>query len=701
MLLPQNAEPKPGRFVRWLEWYVAAAVALVALAAIYETFFSDPQKTGQAQYSVLSYSQSQERATMLGNITDPVQRDSVCIPLSALGRSIDAQVPTNARIFLAGMLGPENGGKMGYYYFLNYYLFPRSVDISLGQPPVMTLTGATGRNPASLDELTQAGYDLVLQMAPDGRMESRVLKPFSPPQDKPPAIPSGDGLIAFLLPLAVALAGTRVVRWLFVELENVLSLGELLACGLALGAFFLTQGILALRMAGAQLEHILGIGVMIWAAVEIVLFIRQSHAQFSKIKFDVCLLWWLALIPAGLMLCALFRLAGTEGLLEFDSVAIWAFKAKIFYLCSGSDLWTWFRNPAFAYMHMDYPLLAPLLHTFTYGVLGHVNEFVTKFWNQWMLLLLGWAILGAGKFPQKKPWLAASVATAIILLPMTLEYTRTEGATIPLFFFIVLGSLQLAIGMAEKQTGRIRLGLLLLMAAGMVKFEGVVLLGFWGILLLLDKDSRAAFWPLQRIGLAGLLGIAGWIPYAIFRLHHPTPNSESGWLGELIKNAGTVLGILPMVSLAFVARRFLNEDFASWGAPDNQHAVWQGKWVGFESFFDQGTLGLGWACLMLLVLAYAHGGKLRSTVLRLSLIFFSFTMFIAMVQSADYLNPLQYGEVLKSSDRIDGGRHVYPGLILWFVAGFVLLARAAPDKPVPLPAEKEKPSGLKPKRLGR
>ncbi len=454
-----------------------------------------------------------------------------------------------------------------------------------------------------------------------------MLKPFSPPQSGPPPIPAGDEVIAFLLPLAVALAGTRVVRLLFKELENVLSLGELLAGGLALGAFFLTQGFLALRMAGVRLEHLFGVVIMLWAAVEIILLFRERRAQFQQIH--VRQLWWLLLIPAGLMSWCLFRLAGTEGLLEFDAVSFWAFKSKIFYLCSGSDLWTWFQNPAFAYMNMEYPLLPSLLHTFTYGVIGHVDEFVTKFWNQWMLVLLGWAVLGAGKFPRKKPWLVASIVTAIILLPLTVEYTRGEGGTIPLLFFTVSGSLQLALGMADKQSGRIRLGLLLLMAAAMVKLEGMVLLGFWGILLLLDKDSRAAFWPLHRIGLVILLGVAGWIPFVIFQMHHPVQNASSGWLGDLIKNFGTVIGMLPMVSLAFVSRRFLNNDFASWSAPDNQHAVWQGKWTGFESLFDQATLGVGWACLLLLVLAWLHGGKLRWAVLQLSLIFFVFAIFIS------------------------------------------------------------------------
>jgi hypothetical protein len=697
MLPAQNAAPASNGFIRWLEWCAVAAAMLVGLWAVKITFLDDPQQTGRGMYS-----QFQERATMLGNETDPVKRDSMCIPLSAMGRSLDAQIPTNARVFLAGMLGPEHTCKHGYYYFLNYYLFPRPVDISLGQPVVYNIIGdAQGRNPASLDELAQAGYDLVLQLTPDDRLESRVLKPFSPPQGKPPPISTGDEIIAFLLPLAVALAGTRVVRLLFKELENVLSFGELLASGLALGAFFLTQGILALRMAGARLEQVMGIAVMIWAAVEIILLLRQRRARISKLNFNIRQLWWLLLIPAGLMLWCLFRLAGTEGLLEFDAVAFWAFKAKIFFYCAGSELWTWFKNPAFAYMNMEYPLLPPLLHTFTYGVLGHVDEFVTKFWNQWMLLLLGWAVLGAGKFPHKKPWLVASIATAIILLPLTVEYTRAEGGTIPLLFFTVLGSLQLAIGMAEKQPGRIRLGLLLFMASAMVKLEGMVLLGFWGILLLLDKDSRAAFWPLRRIALIVLLGVAGWIPFAIFKLHHPVSNASAGWLGLLVKNMGAVLSIAPMSCLALVLRRFFNNDLADWGAPDNQHAVWQGKWVGLESLVDQATLGLGWACLLLLVFACFHGGKLRWTVLRLSLLFFAFTIFIGVITTALLVEPLQYNLSLKVSDRIDGGRHLYPVLMSWFVAGFVLLARAAPDQPVSSSKEKEKPRSPKPKHRAR
>jgi hypothetical protein len=687
MLPSQSAAPTSNRLLRWLEWLATAAVLLVAMAAIYKSFFADPQHTGQGMFS-----QFQQRATILGSETDPIKRDSMCIPLSAFGRSVAAQIPTNARIFMAGMLGQENSGGLGYYFFMTDYLFPREVAISLGKPPVYNYTGvASGRNPTSLDELSNAGYDLVMQLGPDSRIESKVLKPLGQPAGPPPPISGNDEVIAFFLPLAVALAGTRIVRLLFAELETILSLGELLACGLALGAFFLTQGILALRLAGFRLEQILGVTVMIWAVVEIIFLFRQRRRQLPQ--FDARQLWWLLLIPAALMLWALFRLAGTEGLLEFDAVAYWALKAKILHICAGRDLMTWFQNRTLSYAHMDYPLLATLLHSFTYGVLGHVNEFVTKFWNQWMLLFLGWSILGAGKFPRQKPWLSAAVATIIILLPMTLDFTRKEGGTIPMVFFAVSSSLQLAIGMVDKQPGRIRLGLLLLMATAMVKFEGVILFGLWCGLLLLDKDSRIVFWPLRRIGLVGAVGVVGWLPYFALRLIGTAPNTESNWPGQLIHNTGTILSIFPMNLLAFIARRFLNSDFAAWGAPDNQHAVWQGKWVGWESFVDQATLGMGWACLLLLIFASLYGGKIRWAVMRSFIVFVGFAIFLCIVWSSARSNPLVYNSSLADgSDTITGGRYLYPVFMSWFVASFVLLVRAKPDQQVfSVPsAEKEK-----------
>src|SRR5207253_8953573 len=103
----------------------------------------------------------------------------------------------------------------------------------------------------------------------EGQTEFNELRPLSGPAPVPNPPRAGDALIAFLLPLGVALAGSRVVLWLFRDLESVLSGGERIASGLGVGAFLLTQLGFALRLMGARLEGALAAGILIWAAVEL------------------------------------------------------------------------------------------------------------------------------------------------------------------------------------------------------------------------------------------------------------------------------------------------------------------------------------------------------------------------------------------------------------------------------------------------
>jgi len=69
-----------------------------------------------------------------------------------------------------------------------------------------------------------------------------------------------------------------------------------------------------------------------------------------------------------------------------------------------------------------------------------------------------------------------------------------------------------------------------------------------------------------------------------------------------------------------------------------------------------------------------------------------------VVWGTTHSEPLNYTGAMSGSERITGGRYLYPVLMSWFVAGFVLLVRAAPDKPVPPPAMQEKPRSSKPAR---
>jgi hypothetical protein len=227
----------------------------------------------------------------------------------------------------------------------------------------------------------------------------------------------------------------------------------------------------------------------------------------------------------------------------------------------------------------------------------------------------------------------------------------------------------------------LRLGLLLLLATAMVRSEAMSLLVFWVILLLLDRESRAALWPLRRMGWAGLLGIAAWLPYAVFRLNGPEAHAESGWMSLALRNVSAVFHMLPMTWLAMLASRFLHNEFAIWTSPDNQHAVWQGHWLGWQSLVDRWTQGVGWVCVLLLVLAWSRGGRLRWIVFRLFCVFLARVTVVSAYWSTVTCSPMNYTMALSGSASLTAGRYLYPILMAWFVAGVILLLRELPGGP--------------------
>jgi hypothetical protein len=132
-------------------------------------------------------------------------------------------------------------------------------------------------------------------------------------------------------------------------------------------------------------------------------------------------------------------------------------KAKIMHLYTGSELVQWFSNPRLAHAHLDYPTLVPSLHAATYDSLGHVDEFVTKFWPTWMLLFLLAALASlnrAGKIGHAPSF----VLLGLLLLPATQIYVQWEGGTLPMIFFTVLGFVQCALWLMGKDRARLGLG---------------------------------------------------------------------------------------------------------------------------------------------------------------------------------------------------------------------------------------------------
>jgi len=144
---------------------ILAAVLLVGAMAAGLVWAQRSYPETHPEYSLSFLNQ---RADFLGSITNAIQRDQYCIPLSALGRQLDKALPPDARVFFSGMVGETNGPKLGYYYFLRNYLFPRDVEISLGTNLVYHEGWFQGTPCDSPAELRTNGFDLLIRYGDKG-----------------------------------------------------------------------------------------------------------------------------------------------------------------------------------------------------------------------------------------------------------------------------------------------------------------------------------------------------------------------------------------------------------------------------------------------------------------------------------------------------------------------------------------------------
>jgi hypothetical protein len=140
----------------WRSLLVTVLVAVVAIGLVLAQFSYADNPNNQQSLSNLS-----QRVPMLEQTTNWIQRDQLCMPLAAYGRALAAALPANSRVYLTGMVGPTNQGSLGYYYFLRNYLFPRDLEIYLGQGS-FTRNGFTGQPADSPEMLKTNGFDLVV-----------------------------------------------------------------------------------------------------------------------------------------------------------------------------------------------------------------------------------------------------------------------------------------------------------------------------------------------------------------------------------------------------------------------------------------------------------------------------------------------------------------------------------------------------------
>ena len=126
---------------RWATLVSASLVAFASLVITWDFMITWRYWHGQG-VDFSSITISYIRAEQLAKIPSYTERNQ---SFSGMGPALDLVLPKDARVFMPDMTGPTNYGKIGYYYFVTYYLFPREVGVSVDQPTRLTKDGFLGR----------------------------------------------------------------------------------------------------------------------------------------------------------------------------------------------------------------------------------------------------------------------------------------------------------------------------------------------------------------------------------------------------------------------------------------------------------------------------------------------------------------------------------------------------------------------------
>ncbi|MFZ0828392.1 MAG: hypothetical protein WAO02_13310 [Verrucomicrobiia bacterium] len=588
--------------------------------------------------------------------------------VSGADRYLDLVLPPDAQVFMTAMTGPTNYSRVMYYYYMTYYLFPREVGTSLDHVTCITKDGLLGRTADSDQEILTNGFNVRIDIGPDAVMHPKALGNLA---IRNPANPDWfdsyfDVAIACLLPVLTTLAGMWVFRFLFPTLGGQVPLMEQLAYGLGLGMMAVAALTLGIKLCNWHGYHLVFFTTLVGASAEI----WRNHNGYGaglveasrRVVRSPSLI---ALSVAGtLVFLVLFRLAGLQGVMEYDAVMAWLLKAKIMHLYTGSELVQWFSNPRLAHAHLDYPTLVPSLHAATYDSLGHVDDLVTKFWPAWLLffLLAGLASLNrGGQALFHAPYFAL---LGVLLLPATQKYVQMEGGTLPMIFFTVMGFMQCAFWLVEQDRSRLGLGLTFLFGAAMAKFEGFIFLALVGGWLLLLPSARPRWRPSPDFWRVLTFWFLAALPFLWLRVQIPVLHFESGWAGYAAHNPGATLSNCPWIFMILFARLFVSSDFADWSA-EHGRLHWIGRWDGLASLYNHSTLGLAWFCLLITVALWAAIPARRPIIVwMLSMLVGTLAAFSLVF--ASLFNVTDFAALIGYTKDHIAGRYLLPILLAWF-----------------------------------
>ena len=683
----------------WTNLVSLFLLAFAALVLSWQLLHQDGKGDGILPESCIV--SSYRKGQVLAKIPNLVSRVGAYRPGAGSWWNLDLALPAEARIFLTDMTGPTNAYKLLYYYPAAYYLFPREVGVSVDHLTRLTADGFVGRTSESDQEILTNGYDVRLDFTAGETMTCKILHelPLTRPANPEWFNSISDTGIAFVLPLLTALAGMWLFRFLFPSLCEPMPLLEQLACALGLGMMGVAALTLGLKLCGFHGYHLVYLVTAASGTAEIWRNRKTYGIGFADFFRK------LAHHPVGaailtvsvLVFLILFRLAGLQGLVDIDAPMAWSLKAEIMHRYTGSEMVQWFSNPRLAQAHLDYPTLVPSLHAATYDSLGHVDEFVTKFWPAWMLLLL-LAALASLYRGGKSRWYAPYFGLlGMLLLPATQKYVQMEGGTLPMVFFTVMGIVQCALWLEGKNPARLGLGLTLLFGAAMTKFEGFIFLALVGSWILLLPSARPSLKPSPCFWRVLVFCFLAALPFLCLRSQIPVLHFESGWFGYARHNPGRLLLNWPGLFQIELARLFVNPAFADWNG-DGGRFHWMGKWGDVSSLYNPSTLALGWLCLSISVALWFAIPTRRQIIVWIVAMFLGAVaaltgVFAGLANNSDLNTAIGY--------TVDGNgaRYLLPMLLAWFATLLTILFWNQPASETTPGATASSPAGPLPSPL--
>jgi hypothetical protein len=660
---------------RWTNLVSISLVSFTAMVMAWQLLHHDGTGKGISSESCIAL--SYRKGNTLAKIPGIASRAAVDRPGAGSWWFLNLALPKDTRFFLADMIGPTNSYKLLYYYYATYYLFPREVGVSVDHVTRLTKDGFAGRTSESDQEILTNGYDVRLDFGSGQMMTWNALRELPVIRSANPVWfdSVSDTGIAFVLPLLTALTGMWLFRFLFPSLSEQMPLLEQMACALGLGMMGVAAFTLGLKLCGIHGYYLVFLATAAGSAAEIwrdrKAFKNGIVHCWKKVRSPVII----AILMAGaLVFLILFRLAGLQGLVEPDAIMAWSLKAKVMHLYTGNEMVQWFSNPRLANAHLDYPALVPSLHAATYDSLGHVDEFVTKFWPTWMLFFLLAALVslnGGGKGRFYAPQFGL---LGVLLLPATQKYVQMEGGTLPMVFFTVMGFVNCALWLVGKDPARLGLGLTLLFGAAMSKFEGFIFLALAGGWMLLLPSARPQLKLLPRFWRSVAFCLVAALPFVCLRLQIPTLNYESSWAGHALQHPTTLLSTLTNWARLFkieLSRLFVNPDFANWNGEGGQ-LHWIGKWDGLSSLYNPSTLALGWLCLLMSLALWFTIPTRRQIVIWIMAMFLGAVAALSGV-FAYFVNITSLNAAISYTVDPHGARYLLPMLLAWFATTLTML----------------------------